>query len=495
MNKKLTPILAGILLGLSYPPFPTGIFAWFAFVPLLFYWKNHQDWKKSGYIAGIFANLVAFHWLAQNNGVHWTIALLTMILSVMFLALNFLILGWILQRFYRSIGEKAFWFFPVIWVMIEWLRMFTSLAFPWGSIGSSLLFSESLAQMASFGGVLGIGFWICTLNLLIFFAFSQFRMRWIIWIVIWIFVPFLAGKMLTHQDLTTQKTINIGIVQPNVDPNAKWSKAFRTRNTQILDSLSQQILEIAPETDLIILPETAVSAWLRKNRNEQQWIWNLVESNKISILTGFRDYEKNNGKILYFNSSGFFSPNGNFDFNPKSILVPFAEYVPFSFIFGWLDYLNLGQANFESAQEIKLFHAITKKNENVTLASEICYESSIPNLCQQFVQKGAEIVAVITNDGWYGKNSIEPAQHAHLARLRAIENRIPVVRSANTGVSCVIDPFGRIVSKLGNAERGILTANVPIAQNGTFYTKFGDWIGWFAFGVILFGFIKFRRKT
>ena len=152
----------------------------------------------------------------------------------------------------------------------------------------------------------------------------------------------------------------------------------------------------------------------------------------------------------------------------KIFLVPFAEYVPFSEKLSILKKVNFGQANFTKGQHIAIF-----KIDSLNIGNVICYESSNPTLVSKFIRKGANILSIQTNDGYLGESS-GPYQHFNIAKMRAIENRVPIIRSANTGISGMILPSGVSNKKIKLGRSSIIKVGTPIMKTGSFYTKYGD---------------------
>ena len=185
----------------------------------------------------------------------------------------------------------------------------------------------------------------------------------------------------------------------------------------------------------MLFPEAAYPTYLRIDSNLRDKIQQKVDSSGVPILVGTIDKVKINSEVKYFNSSFFFSKKESKLYN-KIFLVPFAEYVPLSEKLPILKKINFGQANFTKGQNIALFNI-----DSLNIGNVICYESSNPNLVSKFIRRGANILAIQTNDGYLGESS-GPYQHFNIAKMRAIENRIPIIRSGNTGISGLILPSG-----------------------------------------------------
>ena len=173
-------------------------------------------------------------------------------------------------------------------------------------------------------------------------------------------------------------------------------------------------------------------------------------------------------KRKFFNSVVLISTDSVSKIYNKLTLVPMAEHIPLSGAFPSLKELNLGQANFTHGDEFRMFNI-----QNTTFAAMICFESTFPALSADFVRLGAQVLVFVVNDGWY-EHAPEPQQHAKQAVFRAIENRRPVIRSTNTGISMIIEPSGNITQSIPLNETGVIKSQIISANGLTFYTKYGN---------------------
>jgi apolipoprotein N-acyltransferase len=264
----------------------------------------------------------------------------------------------------------------------------------------------------------------------------------------------------------TKKEINAVIVQPNVDPNIKWHE--KKEIISFMDSLHHEAAGMNP--DIIVFPETALPSYLTRDYKTREMLQETVDEYNIPLLTGTIDIVIENNNKNYYNSAMWLTPNSNFKIYSKIHLVPFAEYDLFPKIFHPLTWLNINidRGSFKSGKEYKIF-----KCNNISFSDIICYESSIPRIVREFVAKGSELLIIQANDGWLG-NSYGPHQHFELARLRAIENRIPVLRSANTGISGIIRPDGTVQRKVGLNKKLVIKEKIKIVKSGSIYTYYGD---------------------
>ena len=246
-----------------------------------------------------------------------------------------------------------------------------------------------------------------------------------------------------------------------------------------MDSLHFESIKLEP--DLVIFPETALPSYLVRDNFTRKKLQETVDSFNIPLLTGTIHTTNYNGSRHYFNSAMFLKPHSDYELYSKIHLVPFAEYDLLPAIFHPLTKLNINidRGRFKEGEEFVVF------NWKTFLFSDlICYESSVPQIVRKFVSMGAQFLVIQANDGWLG-NSYGPYQHFELARLRAIENRVPVIRCANTGISGVIRPDGTVQNIIALNRKGIISESVKIGFKSSFYTKYGDMFSFSCFIVTL----------
>jgi apolipoprotein N-acyltransferase len=245
----------------------------------------------------------------------------------------------------------------------------------------------------------------------------------------------------------------VSIGQPSIFPDEKWNPNLRLRNLAVMDSLLEKSLE--DKADIIVWPEVAVTSFLANNPYDR-----IRYQDKLSdtyLITGIPERKYIDGINQNFNSSIILKPDGSFDTYQKIFLVPFAEYVPFfkNSINKMNQFDDIG--SFYPGSEYKTFDI-----RDFRASILICYDSSSPQIVKTMVDNGAEILFIITNDSYVGQ--FMPYQHFQLARLRAVEQRVPVIQSANTGISGIILPSGKIIYRSNLNERIVFTAEVPIYE-------------------------------
>ena len=478
MNPFFQVIISGFLTGLSFHPFNIGFLSWFSFIPLfhIFLISNLKQNLFYGYIFGLSFNLTAFHWIGSNSGADSLTVIGSLIAATSYLAIFWLIGGFLfsLIPIERRKGSGSL-IFPCLIVSIEWLRSFGPLGFPWANLALSQSKYNLLIQYIDVTGSYGVSFIVISFNV-IFYHMIQKNISYkngLSFIIIIIFGTSISGWARVQNLSNSNKKVNVAIVQPNIDPNIKWQN--KKRIISFMDSLHLEAVDLNP--DLVVFPETALPSYLVRDTSTRNMLQKTVNYHNVPLLTGtiHASFEKN--KRYYFNSSMFIKPNEKYNLYSKIHLVPFAEYDLFPAFFHPLSKLNINidRGNFKAGENYTIF------NFNDFLFSNlICYESSIPDVSRKFVKQGAEFLVIQANDGWL-KGSFGPDQHFEIARLRAIENRVPIIRSANTGISGVITPDGKIQNKIKIDQEKIIIERVNLSKSGSFYTKFGDIFALFCF--------------
>jgi apolipoprotein N-acyltransferase len=505
---------AGLLTVAAFPPSPLGFLAYFSLIPLMVLFIKddfHLGFEK-GYFFGLILNLGMMYWLAVNKGTEWYWSTLSMVSSILFLALNYGLIGLVVGIIGRYGGQKAgIWSFPIVWAAVEYLRSFGTLGFTWNNLCYTQSRAVQLIQIVALSGPNGLSFIIVLVNVLLVLILINGVKRWrtslrYVYCLLGIFLilEIFGGITLSAKRPTTNNRcpVHVALIQPNVDPNRKWDGEAFGEVIQILHSLTDSAC--AEPRDLIVWPESAVPAYLRHNRHQllDAIIAQITRLN-VHLLTGVPDYEFNSSEdYKIYNSTFLLCPRSRrIESYNKIKLVPFGEYIPLSEVFPELDNLNLGQGNFAAGNEMHVFSIpltvehIAAQDTVLQFHTVVCYESTFPYIVRKGVKMGSELLVIVSNDAWFGNNSA-PYLHAEIARFRAIENHIPVVRSANTGISVIYDAYGRKLTQARFGEMNWLTAVIPQGTGHTVYARLGDWFGIInvVVSVLFLGFVLIRRK-
>ena len=466
----ITLIISAILTGLAQQPLQLGWLAWFSLVPFIFI-LNRIDSKKAyfkaGFIWGFVYYLTVIFWLAMNIGTTPLIGMISMLAAVLYCSLNIAVISLIMGFLKSYYSQRWFWLMPLVWTSVEYIRNMDILTGgPWTALANTQLDFLTLAQNAEICGIYGISFWVVLINILLFnflvrpYPENSFR-------AISIFIlPWLTGLWLTPQVHTgNASSLDVAVVQPNIHLSQKWKPGGARENIASLIKYSEPAIE--DNVDLIVWPESATSVnILRGNPYNLNLIQSSLDDTKL--ISGIPYNSGSNLNRLVYNSIVMISSDSVSKLYHKIKLVPMAEYIPLSEYFPFLKKFTLGiLGNCTRGEEYTLYDI-----KDTKFAPMVCIESTFPSLNREFVKQGAEVLVYVVNDGWYEKPP-QPQQHARQAVYRAIENRRPVIRCTNTGISMIIDAGGNISHKLPLNKKGIIQATIKPQNMDTFYTRYG----------------------
>jgi apolipoprotein N-acyltransferase len=513
-DKLFLALISGVGLGLAFPPFQAGILAAFSFVPFFILFEKINTYRqalKFSYITFFILCIFTSYWIGAYNIAKQAYLTLVGTAFIIIFPIFFCLTALIWFFFISLFGfKKSVYFFPLIWISTEYLVTRTNLVFPWQSLAYTQTYDLAVLQIVSFTGVHGISLWLLSVNVLIYLLFSKcvskewkyFSVKTIVLvlsIVTLYFLPkFYGYTVLGNQNKNlpdVNKDINVGIVQPNIDPYEKWLGNVE-KQLAVLQRLTDDAAKA--KSELIIWPETAVPAYILLPDNDAifRTIRQQVDSLKINLLTGMTDWIYYNDIKMAPTSSKWMKDGRRYDiYNSgmmlqpdkkqiqkyaKIILVPFAERVPWAEELSFLNLdairWNFGAAGFGVGNDTTVFKFYSARSDTVKFSTLICYESLFPEFVAEFVRRGAQFLVVITNDSWWG-NTSGVYQHEQYDILRAVENRRWVVRCANGGISCFIDPYGKIHEMSNFGVDVALVKNIKPLSELTFYSSYKDLIG------------------
>ncbi|MDF1672536.1 MAG: apolipoprotein N-acyltransferase [Vicingaceae bacterium] len=505
---KLTglSILSGLLMGISWPA--TGNLAplfFVALLPLLYVeyniTQNPDKFKSRHLYFNAFLCFLTFNtyttwwiWNASEAGM-----LMAVILNSIFMGIIFLWFHSIKKRFGNKKGYLSLIF---LWVGFEWLHYHWEFSHPWSSFGNTFANYTSLIQWYEYTGVLGGTLWILTVNILIFHLFRKVVVlgekvkehnKTIVIILGLIFIPSITSIIMYNSYKEDKNPSEIVIIQPNIDPyTEKFGTLTESQQIDRILSLAEQ--KITPTTNYVIAPETAIPRGSVENELEYNYAIKQVRKfiakyPHIKFVIGASTYinyqqggkrptesarQNPQTKVWYdaFNSALLIDTSTNIEIYHKSQLVLGVERLPFAAILAPLESfaINLG-GTFGS-----LGTAPEAANIDNIIAPVICYESIYGDYFGDFINKGAELVFIITNDGWW-EDTPGYKQHLSYARLRAIESRRSIARSANTGISCFINQRGDIIAPTKWWEQDVISGSINKNSRKTIYTIYGDYFG------------------
>ncbi len=481
-KKFLLACLSGLLLCIIFPKFDMEILAWVSLVPLLFaiQRENLLTSLYLGLTTGFVSFLGILYWVivAVNTygGIHFILSGLILLLLVVYLSLYVAVFAFLLNYIRRRIGWDMVAVAPFLWVSLEYVRSFFLTGFPWATLGYSQYMSLPLIQVADITGVYGISFLILLVNSAVYDFISiigrgerppPLREGIVVLAILFVVFAYGVAQIKRVENISSrQRKITIGLAQGNIDQSIKWNAANQEETLRIYQNLSLALAKEKPS--LIIWPETATPFFFQSEEKYQSLVMEVAEKAGAYLLFGSPSYRWTEGKVRYYNSAYLLSPRkeaiGRYD---KIHLVPFGEYAPFSDFLFFLRSLS-AVGNLSPGKLIQNLHFPLGD-----FGVLICFEIIFPNLCRKFVKEGADFLVTITNDAWFGRTSA-PHQHLSMVTFRAIENRIPIVRAANTGISAFIDAKGEIRKRGGLFVQETLIGQIGSRIEKTFYTRYGD---------------------
>ena len=480
------------------------ILIFFAFVPLLIL-EDLLTSKKDPSKLKLFG-YVYLSFLIWNSLVTWWIyfasfggACMAIIANSLLMSIVFILFSYIKNKISKIWGT---WLLVPIWVAWEHGHTLWDLSWSWLNIGNVFAFNHHWIQWYEYTGASGGTIWALAVNILIFNTLKLNRVTKIMSMPIFkIAISILLPILLSYIILLARKPLklnkenltNVIIIQPNIDPyNVKFTLDYQSQFFKTLDLLKNKITN---KTDYLVLPETFITDNLNEiNINQSipiKWFRDSLISKfpKLKIITGGNSYvfydnqneisstarlDKESGKYYDVFNSGFFIDSLQVKVYHKSKLVPGVERMPFPTLLKPLESLaiNLGgtMGSIGTQEARSVFNDSLNK---VCIAPIICYESIYADYVTEFIRLGANLIFIITNDGWW-QDTPGYIQHLNFARLRAIENRRQIARSANTGTSCFIDEFGNIEQTTPWWKEAIISKSMSKNLELTFFSRYGD---------------------
>ncbi len=511
----LLSLLTGVLLWASWPAHGFPFLLLIAFCPLLiveeYFYRERTNFKTFGffkyaYVSTLSWNVLSTWWVLNATLVGGTAAI---VLNALFMAFVLVLFHYIRIKTNTITGYASL---IILWISFEYLHLNWQCSWPWLTLGNGFANYPDAVQWYEYTGVLGGTLWILASNILLAQLAKQLffdkpetsNKKFIIVIAAVILIPLFSSiiigqgiKMVDAENGSKKPIVNIVVVQPNIDPyNEKFSGDFKN---QLEKLLALADTKVDSTTDYLVFPETALTdpdIWegaIDSNASIQTLKKYLKKHPHLSLVTGastWRNY--NPGDSIpesarkYIDGGGYYDAyntaiqlNNNYklQYYHKSKLVPGVETMPFRKLLGPLADLafSLGgtSGTLGTQKEPSVFCTPNGRN---CVGTAICYESIYGEYIGKYVEKGAQLIFIITNDGWWG-DTPGYKQHLSYARLRAIETRRSIARSANTGISEFIDESGSVSQQTNWWQPAVIAASLSPAYNITFYVKHGDYIG------------------
>jgi len=505
--KRLTHLFVAIggalLLWAAWPVSPITLLIFVAWVPLLWLMDHAGNGKK--FFGLLFLQLLLWNifttWWVWNASLPGAIG--AFIANGLVMSVPWIFAREVKKRWGTKIGYTSLILF---WLAFEFLHQNWELSWPWLTLGNVFATHPQWVQWYQYSGASGGTLWVMLSNVLAYSLFMHYRQsgrtqQYYINVSIWVgllFVPMLVSRFILNSE--TKKAAaayaeaikNVVVVQPNVDPYTEKFTGSIEAQIQKLIVLSEK--EIDRHTTLVVWPETAVPAQVWENEIKQNFfynsIWSFLQRHpQVNLLTGidsYKNYGPNkkdapptarfepNSHTYYdaFNTAAFFDADTSIQLYHKAKLVPGVETLPsfLNFMGKWFEDFGGISGTLGRDSERKVF---VPWDEHFKAAPIICYESIYGDYITEYVRKGANILTIITNDGWWG-DTPGYKQHENYARLRALETRKWVARSANTGISCFIDPVGNVINPQPWDTATSIKLAIPVDNRQTFFVRYGD---------------------
>jgi apolipoprotein N-acyltransferase len=506
------PAVSGILLTLSFPPFHLLVPPFVALVPYLVFVAGSPagpagsaSVRRATFWMGIVYYGTLLYWLFAALVYYTWLSLLGFLITIVVLSGFLTFAGWAVHLLRARRGLPFWASLPVFWTTAEWLRaQLGDLAFPWLGLGHALTGFPALVGFADLTGARGVTIWLAAINgLLAEWLLEGPRLHWrrrAVALALLVAVP-IGYSVLRWQTLETRPAARVLVVQPNIPEDLKLERLAALDSSRIaLGRLTAEALAAEPDVQLVVWPETAQPYFHDRAPVWTRWAAEVARRNSVSLLYGTLHMEEfGDGEFEYYNAALYLDPSGlRRGMYRKRYLVPVVERVPFV-PSGWIRAVRLWGRDKDLplvgdlAAFLQWFGGFGRGTGTPVFRVDasgfgvlICYESIFPQLARRYRRAGADFLVNITNDAWFGRErpwwSRTSALYQHPAHLvmRAIENRIGIARSANTGISLFVDPRGRVREATELFEPDARIATVETTDGLTLYTRLGDWLGWLA---------------
>lgn len=503
-RRWLLTLMSGLLLSISWPINGFPFFLFLSFIPILVL-NDHFDRSRNGafflhvYVAFLIWNVLTTWWVYNSTPVAIVAFTANSLLQLIPIFAFRLTYNWS-QRNYSFIA------LPIYWISFEYLHLSWQLSWPWLTLGNAFSEYPQFIQWYEYTGVLGGSLWIWMVNILLF----RFLNRWgsnqekfprvlLIYAFLLIATPMVEsiGVYKSYEPVGTSH--EIVVVQPNIDPYTEKfadSENFIPFEKQVEKFINLSESEITEKTRLLVWPETALDMQFDETALDQYDIIDTIREFRkrhpqMALLTGtttFRFYPEGivsssaryaERYSLYYdvyNTALFIDENDKLQTYHKSKLVPGVEIMPYPKLFGFLQRLSIDLGGTSGGFGRQAERTVFETESGIKIAPAICYESIYGDFMSSYIRNGSNMISIITNDGWWGDT---PGFHQHnsYARMRAIEFRRDIARSANTGISGFINQMGDELIQTEYWEQDVIKSTILVNDQSTVYAKWGDYLG------------------
>jgi apolipoprotein N-acyltransferase len=432
--------------------------------------------------------------MAVYGGLPMWVAVLLNGALIAYLALFPALFAVVMRRALAAFGARAFAAAPLVWVATELGRTYILTGFPWVLLGYSQAEVLPIAQLASLFGVYGVSALVAAVsaaaaNIVVAKGSERFRPAVVVAVLLVIVGVWGSRRAEAREWTRSGEPVRVGLVQGNVDQGQKWDPALAASIFANYLQMTRQA--IGRGAEFVLWPESSTPFYFEEPRDKAQSdaLRALARQSHVPILIGSDQIEPG-VPPKYFNSSFLISADGSTGgVYRKMHLVPFGEYVPFKRLLFFAAPLVEAVSDFSEGDRPVLLPA-----RGHLISTSICYEIVYPNLVRQFVTQGSELLTTITNDAWFGRTSA-PYQHFEQASMRAIEEGRYLVRSANTGISGIVDPYGHVLNRTDIFQPAVVVGEARFLQTTTLYTRIGDIFAYASVAAALALVVLSRRRV
>ena len=479
MSSVTAGALSGAALVLCFPRSEIDLLAWFALVPLLFHVSRVTPRRAmvAGASLGLVFHLGNLYWVSQvmvqyGGGISRATSVAILLALVAYLSLYTAAFAGLAAGACARGGTGALLATPFFWVGLEYFRQYPFGGFPWCLLGYSQVSAPSIAQLASLVGVYGLSFLIVLVNALIVYWLARPGWRKAVTAAIPVVILLAAVIAFGRFQLAAAvppPSFPVAAIQGNVLQEHKWDPGWAADIFARHLALSSQATEKGAR--LIVWPESSTPFHFDGSPEASARMRGFVEEHDVFLLFGSDDYESTPdrpGDYRAFNGVKLLDPAGEVRLRYHKIyLVPFGEFVPLRSLLRFAQPLVQSVSDFSPGTDV-----LVADVDGEAIGAFICYEAIYSSLVRRFVEQGASLLVNVTNDAWFGR-SAAPYQHLSMARLRAIETRRYLVRAANTGISALVDPYGRVVASGDLFVPQVIAGRVGFRHERTFYVRAG----------------------
>ena len=498
-------IVSGALLALSFPKYGHPAVAFIALVPLLVAisgWSGRGGdipgvSSRRGFTLGLITGFIHFagtvYWTGATvstfGGLPVLVAVIVAALLALYMAAYIAATCAAGAFLMRHLNIRGLCLFPLAWVGAEYLRGIVFGGFPWIPLGNTMVTLLPIAQLASVLGVFGLSLFVAFVNVgFATTALTAGRRRLIAGSTTFAAIATVSiwgGMRLSGNELTSGEPIKIGLIQGNIAQTDKWNPA---RAGMILDRYLQLTQQAADNgAEFIMWPESSTPFYFEEDPSGTI-VRRMVRRLGRPLLLGSDEFEQREPP-RHYNSAFMLDTGGATAAVYRKIqLVPFGEYVPFQRLLFFVGPLVEAVSAFSRGTRVTMLPV-----EGHMISTAICYEVTYPALAREAVRQGSEMLTTITNDAWYGESSAA-FQHFEMAAMRAIEQGRYLARAANTGISGIVDPYGRILVRTSLFETVAVVGEARFVQARTIYARVGDIVAHASILIVLVGLIVAHRS-